>query len=309
MQRLIGWWVRNPVAANLLMAGILLAGLLGFRAVEREVVPVFELRQVQIEVVWPGADPQEVEEQIILRIEESLKDLGSAKRVTASAAEGYGRVDVVAHSNVDINTFVNDVKNRVDSVNGLPGDIENPRVKRTEIRSEMIRVAVHGQVSERELSRLAEDLRDEVAALPYISVVNLFGTRQEEVTVELSESSMRRYGVSFEEVAAAIRASSINLSSGLLRTATGDIRLRARNLADNQADFARIIVRQTEDGATVRVGDVATIIDGFEENQILTRMNGEPAARSHPSPPARGHRPQPVVRYGADLQEPHVHYK
>ena len=277
MQRLIGWWVRNPVAANLLMAGILLAGLLGFRAVEREVVPVFELRQVQIEVVWPGADPQEVEEQIILRIEESLKDLGSAKRVTASAAEGYGRLDVVAHSNVDINTFVNDVKNRVDSVNGLPGDIENPRVKRTEIRSEMIRVAVHGQVSERELSRLAEDLRDEVAALPYISVVNLFGTRQEEVTVELSESSMRRYGVSFEEVAAAIRASSINLSSGLLRTATGDIRLRARNLADNQADFARIIVRQTEDGASVRVGDVATIIDGFEENQILTRMNGEPA--------------------------------
>lgn len=277
MERIIGWWAHNPVAANLLMIGILLAGFLGFLAMEREAFPSFNLKQVQVEVIWPGAAPQEVEEQIIQRIEESLNDLDSVKRISATAAEGYGRLDIAAYSHVDINAFVNDVKNRVDAVNGLPRDIENPQVKRTEYRDEMIRVALHGNASEKELSRLAEDLRDEVAALPWVSIVNLYGTRKEEVTVELSESSMRRFGLGFEEVANAIRANSINLSSGQVRTATGDVRLRARNLADSEEDFQRIVLRQTADGATVRLGDVARIIDGFEENEILTTMNGQPA--------------------------------
>jgi multidrug efflux pump subunit AcrB len=277
MERLISWWVQNPVAANLLMFGILLAGVLGFIQVEREAFPVFETQRVQIDVVWPGAVPQEIEEQVILRIEESLKDLDNVKRITAIAAEHSGRIEVSTYSYVDINAFLNDVKSRVDSVNGLPRDIENPQVKRAEFRQEMIRVAVHGDVSERELNLLAEDLRDEVSALPYVSVVNLFGTRKEEVTVELSESSMRRYNLSFSDVANAIRASSVNLSSGEVRTATGDVRLRARNLADTQEDFERIILRQTDDGATVRVGDVARVIDGFEENEVLATMNGQPA--------------------------------
>ena len=277
MEGIIAWWARNPVAANLLMVGIMLGGVLGFISMEREAFPGFNIKQVQIEVIWPGAAPQEVEEQVVMRIEEALTDLDSVRRISATASEGYGRVDVAAYSYVDINAFVNDVKNRVDAVNGLPRDIEKPRVKRTEFRDEMIRVALHGNVSEKALTRLAEDLRDQLAALPYVSIVNLYGTRREEVTVELSETSMRSFGVSFAEVAQAIRSSSINLSSGQVRTATGDIRLRARNLADSQADFENIIVRQTAGGATVKVGDVATVIDGFEENKILTTMNGQPA--------------------------------
>ncbi len=277
MERLIRWWANNPVAANLLMIGILLAGFLGFKAMEREAFPVFKVQQVEIEVFWPGAVPQEVEEQIIIRIEEALTDLDSVYRVRSMAAEGYGRLDVSTYNFVDINTFLNDVKNAVDSVNSLPRDIEKPQVRRTEYRGEMMRVAVHGDIGERELTRLAEDLRDEVAALPYVSIVELFGTRREEVTIELSEASMRRFGVDFNEVANAIRASSINLSAGRVRTATGDVRLRARNMADSEEDFKKIIVRQTTDGAIIRVGDVARVIDGYEENEILATMDGEPA--------------------------------
>ena len=277
MERLIGWWANNPVAANLLMVGIVLSGLLGFRAMEREAFPQFVLNQVQVEVNWPGAAPQEVEEQIIMRIEESLKDLDSVKRISATASEGYGRLDVATWSYVDINDFLNEVKNRVDAVIGLPRDIEPPKVKRTEFREEMIRVAVHGNASERTLSRLSEDLRDEMVKLPYISIVELFGTRREEVTIELSEASMRRYQLGFDEVAGAIRNSSINLSSGQVRTATGDVRLRARNLADTAEEFDRIVLRQTDNGATVTLGEVATVIDGFEEEEILATLNGESA--------------------------------
>ncbi len=277
MKQLIAWWARNPVAANLLMFGILLSGYLGFVAMEREAFPFFQVKQVQIEVTWPGAAPQEVEEQVVIRIEEALKDLDSVKRVISTASENYGRIDVTTWSHVDLNEFLNDVKSRVDAVNALPRDIEKPLVRKSEFRQEMIRVAVHGEVSERELTRLAEDLRDELAALPYITLVELFGTRREEVTVELSESSMRRYGISFDQVAEAIRASSINLSSGQVRTATGDVRLRARNLADTERDFRDIVVRQSPEGGVIRVGDVATVIDGFEENEILATLNGEPA--------------------------------
>lgn len=277
MQRIISWWVHNPVAANLLMVGILLSGFLGFKAMEREAFPQIKSNQVSITVPWPGAAPQEVEEQIVVRIEEALQDVDLVHRIRSTATEGMAQVTVATYPNVDINGFLNDVKNAVDSIPSFPRDIENPRIQRRDYRNEMMRVVVSGDLGERALTRLAEDLRDEMSALPYVSTVNLFGVRKEEVTVELSEAAMRRYGLSFEEVANAIRASSINLSSGRVRTETGDVQLRARNLADSQMDFERIVIRQTAGGATVRVGDVARVVDGFEDNEILATINGEPA--------------------------------
>lgn len=277
MERLITWWVHNPVAANLLMVGILLAGVLGFLAMEREAFPDVKPYQAKIEVIWPGAAPQEVEEQIVARIEDSLENLDQVNHYYSTATDSRAEIDVTTYAGVDINAFLNDVKNAVDSVTSLPRDIENPRVRRTQFRQEMIRVAVHGNLSERELTRLAEELRREIAALPYVSTIELFGTRREEVTIELSEASMRQYRLTFAEVADAIRASSINLSSGQVRTETGDVQIRARNLADSEQDFAEIIVRQSEAGGTIRVGDVARVVDGFEENEILATLNGEPA--------------------------------
>ncbi|MDP5052818.1 MAG: efflux RND transporter permease subunit, partial [Congregibacter sp.] len=277
MERLISWWVHNPVASNLLMVGILLAGVIGFVAMEREAFPQVKPYQASIEVVWPGAAPQEVEEQIISRIEDRLKDLDQINHIYSTALESMAEITVTTFPGVDINGFLNDVKNAVDSVTSLPRDIENPRVRRSQFKQEMLRVAVHGDASERELTRLSEDLRREVATLPWVSTIELFGTRREEVTVELSETSLRQYALSFAEVADAIRASSINLSSGQVRTSTGDVQIRARNLADTETDFAQIIIRQNADGGTIRVGDVARVIDGFEDNEILATMNGQPA--------------------------------
>lgn len=278
MENIIAWWARNPVAANLLMIGILLAGILGFVGMEREAFPVFRPNQVEIMVPWPGAAPQEVEEQIILRIEEALTELDNVYRVYATAEENVASIQVLTYAGVDIDDFVDDVKNAVDTINSFPRDMENPRIKRTVYRDEMMRVAVHGSnLSERQLTRLAEDLRDEVAKLPYVSIVNLFGVRPEEVSIELSERALRRYGLSFDDVANAIRGSSINLSSGSIRTETGDVRLRARNLADSQQEFEKIVVRQSPEGGIVRVSDVATVVDGFEDAEILATLNGEPA--------------------------------
>jgi multidrug efflux pump subunit AcrB len=277
MTRVITWWTNNSVAANLLMFGILLAGTLGFFAMEREVFPTFNANQVNLDFSWPGAAPQEVEEQILIRVEEALTDLDNVYRVYSTAEAGQGRLQVATYPGIDIDAFVNDVKMIVDGVSSLPRDMEQIRIRRAVQRNEIFRVVVHGQLGERTLKRLAEEMRSEVAALPFVSIVELFGTRREEVTIELSEEALHRYALTFAEVSNAIRNSSVNLSTGRVRTDTGDVLLRVRNMADTQDEFERIIIRQTEDGAMVRVGDVARVIDGFEDDEILATLNGDPA--------------------------------
>lgn len=277
MEGLIRWWVRNPVAANLLMLIIITAGWLGLRDIEKEAFPSVQPDIVQVEVIWPGASPKEVEQQVIQRVEEALKNVSNVYRVTSEAREGLGSLSVETFPSVNLNGFLNDIKNAVDSVTAFPRDIENPRVRRLEWRREMMRVTIAGDVGERALTRLANRLRNEVAGLPYISQVEVFGSRREEVTIELSERALRTYGLSFSDVATAIRRDSMNVSVGEVRTQTGDVQLRAENLADSQTDFEQIVVRQTANGGQVRVIDVATVIDGFEQNQILATANGKPA--------------------------------
>lgn len=277
MNGLIAWWARNPVAANLLMVGIIITGLLGFMNIEREAFPVVKANNVEVIVAWPGAAPQEVEEQIIVRVEEALTDLDNIDRIFASANEGSAYIWVRALGPVDMGAFVGNIKRRVDAISSLPRDIERPIVREQIYRDQSMRIGLYGDIGERQLNRLAEELRDEVAMLPGISIVELFGTRREEVSVELSEAALRRYGLTFDEVARAIGSTSVNVSSGRVRTESGDILLRARNLANTQTEFENIILRQDIEGGILRVGDVAKVIDGFEDEDILATLNGEPA--------------------------------
>ncbi len=277
MNGIIEWWVRNPVAANLLMVGIIIAGVMRFGTMEREMDPHVRFPGLEIEVIWPGAAPQEVEEQIVARIEEAVSDLDNIEWVRSTSAESYGGVYILADQNADFTQFMNDVKIRVDSISSFPRDIEPPQVRQWVNRDEFIRVAVSGDLTERELKRLAEQLRREAATLPAISIVDLFGTRREEVSIQVSEEQLRRYNLSFNEVAAAIRNHSFNQSSGSVRTEVGTYQLTVRSQADTEADFAAIVIRQTADGGTIRVGDVANVVDGFEDEPILATLNGEPA--------------------------------
>ncbi|MGD9021114.1 MAG: efflux RND transporter permease subunit [Lysobacterales bacterium] len=277
MNGLIAWWARNSVAANLVMVGIFVAGFIGFTQMEREMDPQVRFPAMQISVVWPGAAPQEVEEQLITRIEESIRDLDNIEWVRSTARESFGEVIILAEQQVDFTQFMNDVKIRLDSISSFPRDMEPPQVQQFVNRNEFMRVAVHGDLGERGLKRLAETLRREAAQLEAVSLVELFGVRAEEVSIEVSEEALRRYNLSFSEVANAIRNTSINQSAGQVRTEVGTYQLKVRSQADTEAEFNRIIIRETADGGIIRVGDVATVIDGFEDNPILATLNGEPA--------------------------------
>ncbi|MEL6688011.1 MAG: efflux RND transporter permease subunit, partial [Pseudomonadota bacterium] len=276
MERIIRWWASNPVAANLLMLICLVGGLVSFLTIERELEPYVEFPGAWTSVSWPGASPQDVEEQIVVRLEEALSRVDGVNRMWAFAGEGGGSVTVVGKSNVDEDVLMADVKRAVDSISNFPPAAEEPQVNVFRNQNEMIRVAVSGDetVPERELKRFAEKTRREIALLGYVPSVDLFGVRGEEVSIEVSEEALRKYGLTFQDVAAAVRATSVNQSSGRVRTEVGAVQLRTRNQADSQEEFEQIIVRQEPGGAVIRVRDVATVIDGFEEVDLLATING-----------------------------------
>ncbi len=278
MTGLITWWTRNTVAANLLMITCLVSGVLAFTSLERELDPAADFTGATISVVWQGANPREIEEQIILRIEEAVAGIDGIEHIASTAQEGIATIDIEGDQDMDANKFLNEIKNRVDGISTLPNDAFSPVVSQWKSYSPGAFLALYGDLDKRELNRLAREIRIELSQLPGGSpLVNLWGEEREEVSIEVSEESLRRYGFTFDDVAQAVRGSSLNLAGGQVRTETGNLQIAARALADSEEEFERIVVRQAQDGSIIRIGDVANVIDGFEDRKRIRTVDGKPA--------------------------------
>ncbi|MCA8900687.1 MAG: efflux RND transporter permease subunit, partial [Hyphomonas sp.] len=278
MNGIVAWFARNAVAANLLMIVAFVGGIFGYTAMEREMFPVVAVNGATVSVAWNGASPQDVEEQIVTRIEEVVADIDGLKRITSTAREGAGWVNIEGREDVDMIEFLDEVKLRVDQINNLPQAAFQPQVTRWEQRDRFVGFAIHGRVDMRTLKRLADQVRDDIAQLPGGELAELQATLPEQVNIEVSEEQLRRYGLSFSDVANAIRQSSLNASGGRIESASGDVAINTRQLADTADQFGQIIIRQTTAEGTIRVDDVAHIIDGFESDKFSAIYGGEPTA-------------------------------
>ena len=277
MNGIVKWWASNPVAANLLMIAILIGGAVAYFTMDREIDPYVEVPGAQISVVWLGASPKDIEEQIVTRLEEAVSRVKGVDELQAVADEGIAMVFVQGDLNLDKDDFLQDIKREIDAISTLPSAAEPPQIRLFNSQQEIMRIAVLGDetVTEKELKRFAEQTRREVSMLPEVPEVELFGTRGEEVSIEVPEEKLRRYGLTLGEVANAVRATSINSSAGVVRTDGGTIQLGTRAQADAQEDFENIVVKQLPNGAVVRVKDVAEVIDGFEQVDLLATVNGQ----------------------------------
>lgn len=275
MKGIVDWWGRNPVAGNLLMLACAIAGLLSFQKMEKEFFPPGKDQSVFIQAFWPGASPEDMESQVTVRLEEAVADLQGINWVRSRSSEGFAWVSLNANPGVDIQNLTQEARSKVDVISGLPSSMEPVRVEQRTFRNQTFIISLHGKADERTLRQAAERLRDQLAIIDGASNTEVVGARNQEVSIEVSEDSLRAYGLTFDDVAGAIRRTSINLSSGSVRTDEGDYQLRARNLADTRIDFETIILRQTPDGGVVRIGDVARVIDGFEDVNAYMRMNGD----------------------------------
>ena len=278
MKGMIAWFARNDVAANLLMVTLLgLGGWALTAKIPLEVFPAFELRTVTVRVPFPGATPAEVEEGITVKIEEAIQDLEGIKQLRSTAVENVGTVIVEVDSRTDPRELMNDVKARVDAISTFPADSERPVVYVPEIRRDVITVVISGELPEHELRLVAERVRDELVDLEQITQVELDGVRPYEISIEISEQTLRQYGLTLEQVATAVRRASLDLAAGSVRTTGGEVLIRTEGQARAGVEFEDIVVRG-ESGARLTIRDLGIVRDAFSEDPLEFRYNGRPAA-------------------------------
>ena len=275
----IAYMARNSVAANLLMLFLVVAGLAAARDLIQEVLPDFSLDRVQILVPYPGAAPEEVEESIVRKIEEQIRGVDGLKRVEATASEGLASVIAEFKTNTDINRALNDIKAEVDRIPTFPAGAERPEVREVTSRQSVIRLLVYGEVPEHTLKELAYGIEEGISSLPEVSLAETSGARQYEISIEVPLHRLRALGLTLDDVAFAVRQGSLELSAGKISTDEEEILVRTLGQNYDQADFEDIIVLTRPDGTSVRLGDIATVRDGFADTDLIVRYNGQRAVR------------------------------
>ncbi len=278
MHRIIEWFVRNPVAANLLMMILIISGFVSLSQLRQEEFPPIDLGLVVVTVPYLGAAPEEVERGVCIRIEEALEGTLGVYKMTSNSLEGTCSVRVELEPGANEMQALNDIKSKVDAISTFPAETERPIVTLATVRRDALEVSISGPADERTLKELALRVREDIAELNGISDVEVAYVRPDEISIEISEQTLRRMGLTLGQVANAVRRSSLDLPGGSIRTAGGEILVRTQGQAYRGRDFEDIVVVSRIDGTSIRLAEVATIIDGFQEGDTQARLNGNPAA-------------------------------
>jgi multidrug efflux pump subunit AcrB len=278
LRGVIAGGVRNPVFVNLLMVGMLVGGAVSARRMVREVFPEFSLDHVGVEVVYPGASPEDVERAVCRPIEEAVQGLPGVREVSSSSQENLGTVWVALMDDVgDISAVVDDIRDRVGQITTFPFEAEKPVVREMVIRAPVINVAIYGDVPERTLKHYAQDVQDALERLPEISQISLSGVRDDEITIEVSEEALFAYNLSLADVMAVVARSSLDMPAGTIRTSGEEFTLRVTGQRYTAREYENLIVVEKGD-AVVHLRDIATVREGFEEAVVRGRFNGQRAA-------------------------------
>lgn len=277
MNGIIAWFAENKVAANLLMVFVILAGIFSLQQTRKEIIPGVSLDIINISIPYPGASPEDVEKSVVSRVESAVYDVDGVRSLESIANEHLGIVNVEVDYGHDPKDVLADIKSRVDGISGFPKDVERPLIKEISLRNLVAHVIVSGPTDERSLKSLAEQVKEDLMSMDTISQVEHTVKRPYQIAIEVSEGSLQRYGLSFAEVAAAVKKSSLDLPTGVIKTSQGSVSVEAKGQAYWGDQFEDIVVRAMPDGAQVVVRDVAEVTDGFQEGLIETRFNGKPA--------------------------------
>jgi multidrug efflux pump subunit AcrB len=305
MRALGKWSIKNNVTVNLVMIFVIMAGIFTVMKMRREMFPQFSLDMIAVSVLYPGSSPEEVEEGICIKIEEEIQSIEGIERLISTAYEGAGEVIAELETGADVQKILDEIKAEVDRIDTFPEESEEPVVLEIINQNPTISVAVFGEVSEKRMRQIAENIRDDLLQAQLTSTpgtggiqdiiasilkrfrfkqpetitqIDLVGVRDPEISVEVSEEDLRRYGISFDQVVSAVRAGSIDLPGGKIKTEQGEILIRAKGQLYTGREFEQIPLITLNDGTVVRLGEVANVIDGFEDLDIKTRFNGKSAA-------------------------------
>ena len=282
MRSIIAWTVRNMPAMNTLVMAVLLVGAMAFASMRREVFPEFDLEIVLVTVPYPGATPEEVEEGICQKVEEACRSVAGVKKITSVAQEGIGYCVFELNDGIrDVQKSLGEIRSEVERIPSMPELAEDPKVEQVTLRTPAIKVGVlapatesGSEASELELREVAESVRDELLALPAVSAANLLGAKDYQIDIEISEETLRKYGLSLQKVAEIVRRENLELPGGTIRSEGGEILLRGKNKKYVGGEIATIPLVTLPDGLVLTVGDLGTVRDDFADVALSNRING-----------------------------------
>ena len=276
---MIDWFARNHVAANLLLFSIIVGGLYSLNSwLKLDMFPEIEPDVITVVVPLRGATPEDIELGVAIRIEEAVQDLEGIDQITSRSVEGKTTVNIEVDSDYEPRELLNDIKNRVDSINTFPADTEKPVVSLAQRTYSVISVVVAGDYSEEEIRSIAEQVRDDLLRIEGVTQVRLDAVRKYEISIEASQDRLREFNLTLADIAHAVQRSSLDVSAGNVRTEGGDVLIRSKGQAYRRAQFEDIVVKTNPDGSIIRVADIARVNDGFEEILLKTGYNGGFAA-------------------------------
>jgi len=270
---IIAWFARNSVAANLLMIGIIVGGILTALSINKKFMPKIELNIISVSVAYPGAAPQEIEEGINIKIEEAIKEVEGIEKITSTASEGSGHVSIVVETSYDPDKVLDEIKLLVDAISTFPTSIEKPNIYRIKPKETVLYISVYGDINLKEMKELAKTIREEVTTLPGITRADIGAVPDYEIGIEVTEFKLQEYNLTFAQVASAVQRSSIDLPGGSIKAHNGNILLRTKGQAYVGDEFENIVVKTNLDGSRVYLKDVATISDGFSEGVNYVKFN------------------------------------
>jgi multidrug efflux pump subunit AcrB len=277
MTWLTNWFIRNPVAANLLMVFILFAGITSVFTVRIEGFPKIAADTVTVATSLPNAHTAQVDEQITRKVEKAVEGLEGVKSIRSQSQPALSVISIQKTNGTKLTKLLDDVRLKVDGIYDLPKDARRPVIETNDFDLPALYIQIYGVIDLKSLQKIARDLRADLLASPEITRVNDWGLRTQEVSIEFTPGTLQRHDLTISDVMEHIQQSSLFFQGGTLRTEGGDITLRADSQAYSVRDFEKIPVATWPDGTTTRLGELATITDGFDEAPIETRFNQKPS--------------------------------
>ncbi|WP_194768472.1 efflux RND transporter permease subunit [Tamlana sp. I1] len=276
MRKVIAYFIRHHIAVTIFILAFTIFGILGLRSLKSSFFPIIESKIITIQIAYPGASPQEIEEGIVLQIEDNLKGLRGVDRVTSTSRENSGSITVEILKGENIDFMLLEVKNAVDRVPTFPTGMEPLVVAKTENVRETISFAISGKdIPLATLKQIGREIENDLRAIEGISQVEVSGYPEEEIEIAVNENSLLAYNITFNEVAAAVSNSNILVTGGNIKTNAEEFLIRANNRSYYSDELSNVVVRAFADGKTIRLKDVAILRDRFSETPNATYFNGE----------------------------------
>ncbi|WP_371373846.1 efflux RND transporter permease subunit [Thalassotalea aquiviva] len=274
---IIAWFAHNSVAANLLMFLIIVMGLYSYSTITKKMFPEFSLNTIVVSVIHNGASPADVEQSVLLKIEEVLENIQGLKRITSEATEGAGQVFIEISSGYTLEEKLDEIQMQIDTITTFPRQIERPLVFKQEFEGDVLWLSVNGKMDRRARQELAQDIRDEVVALPEVNIAEVVGAKDYEISIEVSELLLQEYGLTFDAISQAINRSSLDLPGGTIKSDGGYIQIRTEGQAYTGEEFSKLVLKTNADGTRLTLGDIATVRDTFVEDEGFARFDGNHA--------------------------------